>query len=189
MSPAISLRPEFLSAYGFSERMRRDLFARRSPRRRIFRGRALDESAAEHARLSRRRIVEHTGLARRYPVVAGDEFNLEAAVDRAQPGRLRRARRAHPHEHLDAVADDALQRAVADPVDVAQRDAVHPQRLARPHHDAAAGGIEPDDVKRRACRNAQSLALADGEMNDALVPADDTAVEVDDVAGLDRARL
>src|SRR6185312_16560895 len=35
----------------------------------------------------------------------------------------------------------------------------------------------------------EPLALADGEMNDALMPADGTALEVDDVAGLDRARL
>src|SRR6267154_5331645 len=114
MSPAISLRPRFLSAYGFSERMRRNLFARRSPRRSIPRGRALDESAAEHARLSRRRVVEHAGLARRNALFAGNEFDFVSTVHGAQPGRLRRARRAHAHEHLDTVADDALQRAGAD---------------------------------------------------------------------------
>ena len=83
---------------------------------------------------------------------------------------------------------DAIERAVADPVDVAQHDAIHPQRLARPDHDAAARGIELDDIERRAGGDAQSLALADGEMNDALMPADDAAVEIDDVAGLDRVR-
>jgi hypothetical protein len=120
---------------------------------------------------------------------AGDQFDFIAAVDRTQPRPLRRPCRAHAHEHLDAVADDAVQRTVADPVDVAQFDTIHPQRLARSHHDAAAGGIELDDVERRSRRDAQSLALADGEMNDALMPADDVAAEIDDVAGLDRAGL
>src|SRR6266540_1530385 len=150
-------------------------------------GRALDESAAEHARLSRRRIVEHAGLAGRDALFAGNEFDLITAVDRAQPGRLRRARRAHAHEHLDPVADDAIQQPVADPVDVAQPDAIHPQRLTRPNHDAAAGRIELDDIERRAGGDAQPLALADREMNDALMPADCTAFEIDDVAGFDRA--
>jgi len=134
-------------------------------------------------------VVEHAGLAWRYAFFAGDELDLIAAVDRAQPGRLRRTRRAHAHEHLDAVADDALQRTIADPVDVAQLDPIHPQRLAWTHHDAAARGIELDDVKRRAGGDAQSLALADGEMNDALMPADDVAAEIDDIAGLDRTGL
>ena len=34
----------------------------------------------------------------------------------------------------------------------------------------------------------RSAPLADGEMNDALMPADDLAVEIDDVARLDRVR-
>ena len=41
-------------------------------------------------------------------------------------------------------------------------------------------------ARRRRCR---ILALADGEMNDALMAADHMAVEIDDVAGLDRVRL
>src|SRR5258708_31808829 len=49
--------------------------------------------------------------------------------------------------------------------------------------------MELDDVERRSRRDAQSLALADGEMNDALMPADDVAAEVNDIAGLDRAGL
>ena len=157
------------------------------PHCRIRCGRALDKSAAEHTRLSRSRIVEHAGLAGRDALFTDDEFDLIAAIDGAQPRRLRRARRAHAHEHLDAIADHTVERAVADPVDVTQADAIHPQCLARPHHDAAAGRIELDDIERRAGGDAQSLALADGEMNDALMPADDAAFEIDDVAGLDRA--
>ena len=151
-------------------------------------GRALDKSAAEHARLPRGRIVEHAGLAGRYALLARDEFDFIAAIGRAQPRRLRRAGRSHAHENLQPVADRAIERAVADPVDVAQHDAIHPQCLARSDHDAAAGGIQPHHIERRAGGDAQSPPLADGEMNDALMPADDAAVEVDDIAGLDRIR-
>ena len=150
--------------------------------------RALDESAAEHAGLACRRIVEHASLAGRHALFAGDEFDFVTVIGRAQPCRLRRAGRSHPHENFQTVADRAIERAVADPVDVAQRDAIHPQRLARTHHDAAAVGVEPHHIQRRAGGDAQSAPLADGEMNDALMPADDAAVEVDDIAGLDGIR-
>src|ERR1043166_374689 len=81
--------------------------------------RTLYESAAEHARLSRSRVVEHAGLAGRDALLARDEFDLIAVRTRAQPRRLRRTRRAHAHEHLDAVADHLIPHAVTDPVDVA----------------------------------------------------------------------
>src|SRR5205823_7123850 len=149
---------------------------------------ALDESAAEHARGSRRRVVERAGLARRDALFTGDEFDFIAAVDRAQPGRLRRPRRAHAHEHLDAVADHAIERAIADPVDVAQHDAIHPQRLAWADHDAAARGLQLHHVERRAGRDAEPLALPDGEIRDTLMVVDRAAVEIDDVAGLHRIR-
>src|SRR5262249_15461417 len=90
-------------------------------------GRALNESAAEHARLARRRIVEHTGLAGRDALFARDQLDLVTAVAAAQPRRLRRPRRAHPHKNLKARADRAIDLAVADPVDVAKLDPVHPQ--------------------------------------------------------------
>src|SRR6478736_288664 len=148
MSPAIPSAPIFLAAHHLGER--RGNWPRPCPRRRNPCGRALDESAAEHARLSRRRIVEHAGLAGRDALFAGNEFDLITAVDRAQPGWLRGARRTHAYEHLDAIADHPVERTVADPVDVTKADAVHPQRLARPHHDASAGRIELDDIERRA---------------------------------------
>ena len=106
----------------------------------------------------------------------------------AQPGRLRRAGRAHAHEHLEAIADGAVDVAIADPVDVAQHDAVHLQRLARADHDAAVGGLQPHHVKRRGGRDAEAAALADGEIGDAVVAAEHAAVEIDDVAGVHRVR-
>src|SRR3984893_12489950 len=125
-------------------------------------------------------------MAGGYALFAGDQLDFMAAVGRPQPGRLRRTGRAHPHENLKTIADCALERAVADPVAVAQHAAVHPQCLARPYHDAAAGSIEPHHIERRAGSDAQSAALTDGEMNDALMPADGAAVEVDDIAGQNR---
>src|SRR5262245_65025886 len=64
------------------------------------RDRALDEAAAEHARLAFGRIVEHAGLARRYSVFAGDEVDLDPLAAPAQPGRLRRPRGADLDEDL-----------------------------------------------------------------------------------------
>ena len=81
--------------------------------RRTLRGRALDESTAEHARPPRRRIVEHAGLTRRYPLLARDQFDFITAIGRAQPRRLRHPGRSHPHENLKTLADRAIKLAVA----------------------------------------------------------------------------
>src|SRR6185437_11221700 len=169
------------SAHGLGERTRRVA----GPRRRS----ALDEAAAEHASLARRRVVEHAGLSGRDALLARDQFDFVAAVAAAQPRRLRRARRAHPHENLETVADGVVEHTVADPVDVAKPDAIHPQRLARTDDDAVRRRVEPQHVKRLVGRNAQSLALADGEVRDALMGAEHAAIEVDDVARLHRIRL
>src|SRR2546423_12616879 len=115
---------------------------------RALRGRALNESAAEHARLPGGCIVEHTGLTWRYALFARDKFDLIPAIAGAQPSRLRRAGRAHPNENLEAIAHRAIDVAVADPVDVAQQDAVHPQRLARADHDLAARRVQPHHIQR-----------------------------------------
>src|SRR5437763_4284175 len=62
--------------------------------------RALDEAAAEHARLAFGRVVEHASLPRRHAVLALEQIDLNPVRSPAQPGRLWRARRAHLHEHL-----------------------------------------------------------------------------------------
>ena len=48
-------------------------------------------------------------------------------------------------------------------------------------------GVEPHDVKRFAEREAQAAPLADRIVDDALMPAEHPAVEMDDVAGPRRA--
>ena len=64
-----------------------------------------------------------------------------------------------------------------------------PQRLARADHDAARRRIEPHHEKRLGRGDAEAAALADGEIDDAVVPAEHAAVEIDDLAGLERVRL
>ncbi len=51
------------------------------------------------------------------------------------------------------------------------------------HGDAMAGGVDIEHVERRGRADAQALALADGEVEDAVVVADDLAVGGDQFAG------
>src|SRR5262249_6965789 len=112
-----------------------------------------------------------------------------STVGAAQPGRLRHPRRAHAYEHLKATRNRAVERAVADPVDVTQHDTIHSQRLARTDNNPARGSIEPHDVKRTAQGDAQSLALADGEVRDPLMAPQQAAREIDNIARLHGVRL
>ena len=153
------------------------------------RQRALDEAAAEHARLPVGRIVEHAGLSRRDAVLAVDQFDHDAAAAAHQPGRLRRAGRAHLDEDLAPAGIERLvETALAEPVDVAQRDPARAQRLARADDDPPRRGIEPHHIERLAGGDAEAPPLADGEMDDAVMAAEHAAVEIDDVAGIGRAR-
>src|SRR5262249_55822062 len=122
-------------------------------------------------------------------LLARDQLDLVIAVAAAQPRGLRRARRAHAHEDLETLADGAVERAVADPVDVAQANSIHPQRLARTDPDAARRGVELHHIERMAGGDAEPLALADREMRNALMAAEHAAIEIRDVAGLHRIRL
>ena len=74
------------------------------------------------------------------------------------------------------------QRAVAQPVDVAQIDLVGLQRLARADDDARALGVEMHDVERLARGDADAAALADRVAQDAVMAAEHAAVDMDDVA-------
>src|SRR4029453_14145358 len=97
----------------------------------------MNDAAAEHACLPVGRVVEHAGLPRRYAVLAGNEIDLDALRTTAEPGRPRRAGRAHAHEHL--VPPDTqrlLDGALADPVHVAQPHAAGTQCFARTDDDA-----------------------------------------------------
>src|SRR3954468_5407 len=151
---------------------------------------ALDEATAEHARLAVGRIVEHAGLAWGHSVLARNEIDLDALACPAQPRRLRRPRRADLDEHLlPAGAQGLVDASLAQPIDVAQPHPAGAQRRARPDHDPARRGVEPDHVERMAGGDAEPAPLADGEMNDAGMRAENAAVEIDDVTGFGRPRL
>src|SRR4029079_14498931 len=100
-------------------------------------------------------------------MLAVDQFHLTTIGAVPQPGGLRRPRRKDLHEDLTAIVGQRLlERTFADPVDVAQHDAAHAQRLARTDHDTPVFGIKTYDVERRASRNAEATPLTDGKMND-----------------------
>ena len=118
----------------------------------------MNKSAAEHPRLPRGRIVKHAGLAGRYALLARDEFDFIAAISRAQPRRLRRAGRSHANENLQPVADRAVERAVANPVDSrnmmrsirnASRGPTTTRRLAASNRTTYSGALEAMPNPRR----------------------------------------
>src|SRR5262245_4442659 len=146
--------------------------------------RGLNETAAENTCLSRRRIIEYAGLTGRNALFARHQLNLVPTVRAAQPGGLRRASRPYAYENLKSVADCGIESAVTDPVDVAQDDSIHPERLSRADDNTSARGIKPQHIQRTARGNAEALALTDREMRNALMPSEHAATEVDDVTRL-----
>src|SRR5450631_1832134 len=108
--------------------MRASLIARGGHRHRFIgsaravgrRHRALDEAAAEHARLANAGVVKDAGLAGRNAILAVHEINLVTAVRGREPAGLRRPGRTHLHEYLAPVISEHLfDAALADPIDVA----------------------------------------------------------------------
>ena len=81
---------------------------------------ALDEAAAEHAGLVAVVGIEHAGLAGRDAGFAVAQFDPGRAVAMVQDGRARRPGRADLGEEFQPVGRDGIERAVAQPVDVAQ---------------------------------------------------------------------
>ena len=95
-------------------------------------------------------------------------------------GRHRGLRRAQ----LDGAGEAGLrQRAGAQPVDPVECHAGLGQRRPRPDDDAAALGLEPDDIERIAAADAQTPALADGVAANTVMAPEHGAAEIDDIAG------
>src|ERR1041384_4567082 len=69
---------------------------------------ALDETPAQHARLSFRRIVEHAGLTGRNAVFAVNQLDFTALNAVSQPGRLRRSCGTNFDEDLASVIGEGL---------------------------------------------------------------------------------
>jgi len=113
---------------------------------------------------------------------------LGLVEDDARPFDPRRHRR-HCRAHLDGHAMRLVRGLhVPEPIHVVQRKCRHRQGGARTDDDAGRLGIDADDIKRRRiAADVQPAALADGKIDDPVMAAEDAAVEVDDIAGLDRA--
>jgi len=92
----------------------------------------------------------------------------------------------------DAPAVGRGKGAVAEPVDVAQPQAVAGQRRARPDDDAAGLGLQPHHVDRfagvGAAADTEAAALPHGKVDHPLMAAEHGAVEVHDLARPRRLR-
>src|SRR3569623_618738 len=148
-----------------------------------------DEAAAEHARLSGRCIVEHASLSGRDAFLTREQFDLAMVAVHPQMSRLGRAGRAYLDVKVSPFVCRVFERAVADPVDVAQRDDAFAQRRAWADNNLARSRIERDDIKRLSRSNADAAALADREVHNALMMAENPAAQIDYLARLQRVRL
>src|SRR5438067_1567494 len=149
--------------------------------------RAGDDAAAKDARLAISRIVEHTSLSGRHAVFAANQLDLQLDFEISlsmpvQPGGLRWARRSDLDVNFGMTLDCFADGDIAEPIDVAQANATGPQRFARADHDPARRSIEAHDIERRSRGYAKAAPLTHGKMNDAVMPAEHAAVEIDDFA-------
>jgi flagellar hook-length control protein FliK len=148
----------------------------------------LDGPAAEHAGVWPIVFVEHAGLTGRDSFFRRKQLDENLICLAAQQTCTGCPRGAHAHGHIDALCRDMIQWTVTNPVDLAQGNTTRRQSLSRPHDDALAIGINPHDVKRRASRNAQTLALADGVADHALMATQHAAIKMQNLAGFRSTR-
>src|SRR5487761_136041 len=74
-----------------------------------------------------------------------------------------------------------------EPVDAVEDHLPGGEAFARSDNDVPIGRIEPQHVERLAAGDAETLALADREMDDAVMPSEHASRLVDDIAWLDCA--
>ena len=133
-------------------------------------------------RASRRRIVKHARLARAIRLPRRRPVRPHSRLDaRSQAGCGGRVERTFTN--ISCRRRSRVERAVADPVDVAQRDRPA-QRLARPDHDAAAAASSRG---QRAARRRDAEPLRWPTVKWMMPDRRAHAVEIDNVAGLDGA--
>jgi hypothetical protein len=154
------------------------------------RSRALDEPTAKHTRLAFSGVIKHAGLPRRYAMFAVHQFDLATRGAMPQPGCLGGTRRTDFNEHFAAVIGKRfVERAISDPVYIAQHDPTHAQRFTRTNDDTPTIGIKLHHVKRRTSRNTETAALAHRKMNDAGMWSKHLPVEIHDIACFRCTRL
>ena len=126
-----------------------------------------DGAAAEQAVA----VVEYRRLARRDAI-----FGIGEAQPRPIP--MRRHRRRH---RADLGSDRAL--TLGEPVDPVDAGRSHRQRAARADHEALRRGLDADHIERLGLpADLDPAALADGEMDHALMRAQHGTVQRDDLA-------
>src|SRR5262252_2897413 len=152
------------------------------------RHRAGDDPAAEHACLALGRLVEDAGLSGGNAVFTADQFDFKSIGTAVQPGSLWRARRADLDVDFAMTADRFVDRAIAQPVHIAQANAAGPQCFARADHNPARRRVETHDIERRTGRDTKPAPLADSETNNAVMAAEHAALEIDNLAGPGGAR-
>ncbi len=137
-------------------------------------------------------LVEDAGLARRDAEFAGSARSTSPpprGSGRSSAGAGGRVERTRAEIAAPPPAE-RQDRAVADPVDVAQRHARASPAPRAGRRPPAPRGVEPHHEQRLAARRRRRgrRALADGVMDDAVVAAEHAAVQMDDVARHRRAR-
>ncbi len=112
--------------------------------------RTRDETAAEDACIGTRRGIERAGLSGAMPSSPSSRSTRmpfsSATSTAGRGGRVERTLAKQAKPHLRGL----VQRTVAQPVDVAQIDAVRFQRFLRADDDTARAGVEIDDIERLA---------------------------------------
>src|SRR5579883_1757383 len=137
-----------------------------------------DPTAAEDALA----IVEDAGLARRHGARRLVENDFAAGAREEEPGGHGGLRRAQLHGDAQPVGPGGPGAVAAEPVDGAEPHPATAERALRPDDDARPFGIETKDVERIGRGDAEAAALADGEVDDAVVAAEDAALAIDDLA-------
>src|ERR1700749_2218061 len=152
-------------------------------RRFLRRFRARDPSAAQYARAVA--LVKHAGLTRRDRIFGRKQFDLGRTVRSASHARRDGGtHRAHLHGtvYRDLIA--------AKPVHIAKPDRARGKLIARADDDLCFRCIELEHEQWLAISGeSKPLALTDGEMDDAVVAAENATGAIDDLPGRCRIGL
>ena len=132
--------------------------------------------------------VKHASLPGRHAILALGEIDTDPRRLNEQRRRLQGPARADPCQDILTAPGQVLQGLIAKPIHVSKRDVARAQPLPRADHDLAALGIELHHLEGLGRRHADPAPLADGVIDDAAMPPEHAAVDMDDVARLCRAR-
>ena len=142
--------------------------------------RTADPAARQHTVI----VIEDASMPRRDRIFRMQQFDMRAIALRRHARRHRRTHRARLHGADKSIG---LRR---EPVHVAHEDGAGRQRRARTHDHARIHGIDLEHEQRLfVAGKPKALALADGEMDHAIMAGQNFALLIDDVAGLHGAGI